>query len=125
MFASAQKFAAAPRTAGAMAAAAAVAALFAVASPAKAGPADCVGGYRTLENNVVLRCDGGMPEAGLTGYQITGPEVTGSIAATVPAPATEAPLRSLARDANDPSGCTPGGYWYMQLDTSSIPLACR
>jgi hypothetical protein len=104
----------------ALALAAATAAVAFAASTANA--ADCIDGLRTVESGLVFACEGG-PTA-FFADEAAAPEFTGSVSSgavyVAPAPSES---RSLIV-GNNPTECFPGGYWYMEHDTSYTVMAC-
>ena len=95
-----------------------------------ANAADCVNGLRTVESGAIFQCDGGPTVYAPVefGYTTATPEFTGSLPAggalmgSLADPIVPSESRSLIVDR--PNDCVPGGYWYMQHDTSYTVMAC-
>lgn len=87
-----------------------------------ASAADCVNGYRTIGNDVIVLCDPGS-DPFASSAQFDEPAITGSLPAPAPAPALRPAPRNLMADS--PQDCQPGQYWSYELaESGSVMLRC-
>ena len=88
-----------------------------------ASAVDCINGYRTIGNDVIVLCDDGPSAFGATAlYQAApeaaAPEIVGSLPDAV-RPASRSVMADSARD------CQPGQYWSFALaESGNVLLAC-
>ena len=88
-----------------------------------ASAADCVNGYRTVGNDVIVLCDDGPSAFGATAlYQAppeaAAPEIVGSRPGAV-RPASRSVMADSAQH------CRPGQYWSFALaESGNVLLAC-
>jgi hypothetical protein len=91
-----------------------------------ASAADCVNGYRTIGNDVIVLCDDGPSAFGATAlYQApeaAAPQIVGSLPDAV-RPASRSMSRSMMADSAQ--DCQPGQYWSFALaESGNVLLAC-
>jgi len=108
-----------------------------------ANAAECVGGYRALNDSLVVPCAntsvsgfhmfrrGALREPATTGSiapmqaetsgQIAYPESASPVRPT----AAAAPAEQVAKEATNPGDCRPGGYWMIQSHDNTFPVLCR
>jgi len=100
---------------GSFAFAIAFGALAIAATPASA--AECLNGYQTLGNDVVVLCDGGVDLSERTAsFPQPLPEVD--------APAVTGATRSNSVMVDDMADCAPGLYRMVQWEDANVILAC-
>jgi hypothetical protein len=92
---------------------------FALAGSA-ASAADCVNGYRTLDNVVILVCDEAEDLSGATALfaEPAPAEIAPIVTGSVP-PATSGPM--VVEDIAD---CQPGKYRMVYWEDQNLMLAC-
>lgn len=89
-----------------------------------ASAADCVNGYRTIGNDVIVLCDPASDPLGSTALYGTAPGTAApAITGSVPAPAARTAPRNLM--AESPADCQPGQYWSYDLaESGNVMLRC-
>jgi hypothetical protein len=90
-------------------------ALFIMAGASAAEAADCVNGYRTLGNGVILLCDDAAAE----------PRAFFDEEADAGVPLAPAAARPRGLMADGIENCAPGLYRMMEWENGSMLLACR
>ena len=80
---------------------------------------ECINGYKTLGNGVVVSCQGGttMRRAGTPAANQTAPAATGAIR---PKP----PSSPVSRMVSDITECRPGYYWMQPARGGGRLLPC-
>ena len=88
-----------------------------------ASAADCVNGYRTIGNDVIVLCDDGPSALGATALYQAGPEAAApEIVGSLPDAVRPASRNMMADSAQD---CQPGQYWSFALaESGNVLLAC-
>jgi hypothetical protein len=81
-----------------------------------ANAADCLNGYRTLPNEVIVLCDDAGPSSATAFYADSAAEAPA-------APATAVPGRRMVVDSI--ADCEPGAYWMLEKADNETVLACR
>ncbi len=98
----------------------------AVAITLGAGPvahaADCVNGYRTLGNQVILLCEDAGPGQSTALYPRAAPSVAPAEPVTT---GSIAPRRSGSIMVDSVEDCEPGLYWTYYLEDGEVTLACK
>jgi hypothetical protein len=86
-----------------------------------ANAAECVNGYRTLDNEVILLCDEAEDISGATALlAVPAPSPTAPVAAgSIPPAAARGPM--VVEDIAD---CQPGMYRMVYWEDQNLMLAC-
>ena len=102
----------------------AVAGLLAAAclATSAASAADCVNGYRTIGNDVIVLCDDGPSAFGATALYQAPEAAAPAIAGSLPDAVRPASRSVMADSAQN---CQPGQYWSFALaESGNVLLAC-
>jgi hypothetical protein len=83
--------------------------------------ADCVNGYRTLGNQVILLCEDAGPGQSTALFPQAAPPVAPAEPMTT---GSAAPRRSGSIMVDSVEDCEPGMYWTYYLEDGEVTLAC-